>query len=219
MNVVVHLFWFSRDMRVCFRKWFACVLLACVCVWCRVSVFMWARGEILWILPVLTRGRVCREVCVSERKRQSKLYIYAHLAFWGQRPVFTVNIARQQENIKVITATAWLCLYGNSDSSWCALLLPHTHAQTDSYTHSPTLTSSLGGRSGSFLVGHMTVVPAVIGCGGKIFFFCHLKCHSSSFLLFSIPVKYRSEKTMLLRCLSHSGKRIYWCMCVCVCVY
>lgn len=146
MNVVVHLFWFSSDMRVCFRKWFACVLLACVCVWCRVSVFMWARGEILWILPVLTRGRVCREVCVSERKRQSKLYIYAHLAFWGQRPVFTVNIARQQENIKVITATAWLCLYGNSDSSWCALLLPHTHTCSDRLVHSLPHSHFLPGR-------------------------------------------------------------------------
>lgn len=136
--------YFGLAVTVCFRMWFACVLLACVCVWCRVSVFMWARGEILWILPVLTRGRVCREVCVSERKRQSKLCIYAHLAFWGERPVFTVNIARQQETIKVIMATAWLCLYGNSDSSWCALLLPHT--RTDRLVHSLPHSHFLPGR-------------------------------------------------------------------------
>lgn len=172
MNVVVHLFWFSRDMRVCFRKWFACVLLACVCVWCRVSVFMWARGEILWILPVLTRGRVCREVCVSERKRQSKLYIYAHLAFWGQRPVFTVNIARQQENIKVITATAWLCLYGNSDSSWCALLLPHTHMHRQTRTLTPPLSlPPWAAVVGVFwLVTWLSFLP-LLAAVGKSFFF------------------------------------------------
>lgn len=140
---------------------------------------------------------VGRCVWASEKDKANCIFMLI-LLFEGSVPVFTVYIARHQETIMVITATAWPCLYRNSDSSWCALLLPHTHThvQTDAYTHSPTLTSSLGGCSGSFLVGHMTVVPDVSGCGGKLlllicflFFSFKMSFFFFFFLLFSIPVK------------------------------
>lgn len=128
---------------------------------------------------------VGRCVWASEKDKANCIFMLI-LLFEGSVPVFTVYIARHQETIMVITATAWPCLYRNSDSSWCALLLPHTHTHT--YRQTRTLTPPLSLPPWAAAVGvfwlvtwlsFLTLVAAVENsCCSSVFCFFLLKCHS-----------------------------------------